>query len=113
MTLSSLSSTQRTAAQEDCDTDKVRSLIAEYLGIDIRRVTDEAHFSDDLGADRLDHLELMILIEDELVSVQIADDDANQLEVVGDLIRRIKIANNEQRGVKRARQPPVRLSYDG
>ena len=100
MTLSSLSSTQRTAPQEDFDTDKVRTLIAEYLGVDVRRVTDEAHFSNELGADWLDRLELMILIEDEFAGVEITDNDADQLEVVGDLIRHIEITNNEQRAVK-------------
>jgi acyl carrier protein len=45
MTLSSLSLTPRTA-QEAFDPDKVRTLIAEYLGIDAKRVTDEAHFSE-------------------------------------------------------------------
>jgi acyl carrier protein len=100
MTISILSSTQRTAPQEDFDTDKVRTLIAEYLGIDVRRVTDEAHFSEELGADWLDRLELMILIEDEFAGVEITDDDADQIEVVSDLIRHIEITNNEQRAVK-------------
>ena len=77
MTLS-LSSLLRTAAQEDLGPDDVRALIADYLGIDVGRVTDEAHFSDDLGADWLDRLELMILIEDALVDVEITDDDADQ-----------------------------------
>jgi acyl carrier protein len=107
MTLSSLSSTQRTAAREHRDTYKVRVLIAEYLGIDVTCVMDEAHFSDDLGADRLDLLDLMILIEDEFAGVQITDDDTDRIEVVSDLIRHIEITNNEQRGVKwPARQPP-------
>ena len=114
MTLSSLSSTQRTATREHRDAYKVRVLIAEYLGINVTCVIDEAHFSDDLGADRLDRLDLMILIEDQFAGVQIADNDTDQIEVVGDLIRHIEIANNEQRGVKwPARQPPMNLSYDG
>lgn len=100
MTPSSLSSTQRIAAQQDCETDRVRALVAKYLGIDVGRVTDEAHFSDDLGADWLDRLELMILMEDEFTGVQITDDVADQIEVVGDLIRHIEIRNHEQRGGK-------------
>ena len=44
MTLSSLSITQRTVPQEAFNSDKVRSLIAEYLGIEAKQVTDEAHF---------------------------------------------------------------------
>ncbi|HET8920560.1 MAG TPA: acyl carrier protein [Xanthobacteraceae bacterium] len=87
MTLSSLSLTQRAAPQVNFDVDQVRTLIAEYLGVDAKRVTDEAHFGDDLGLDWLDRLELMILIEDEFPDVEISDNDANQIEVVGDLIR--------------------------
>jgi len=93
MTLSCLSVTQR-APQEAFDSDKVRTLIADYLGIDAKRVTDEAHFSE-FGMDRYDRLELMILIEDTFTGVEIKDDDADQIEVVGDLIRHIK-GNNEQ-----------------
>ena len=46
MTLSSLSITQRTTPQEAFNSDKVRSLIAEYLGIEAKQVTDEAHFGE-------------------------------------------------------------------
>jgi acyl carrier protein len=53
-------------------------------------VTDEAHFTDDLGADWLDRLELMIAIEDRFPDVIITDQDVDQIEVVGDLIRRIE-----------------------
>ena len=93
MTLSCLRVTQR-APQEAFDSDKVRSLIADYLGIDVKRVSDEAHFSE-FGMDRYDRLELIILIEDAFTGVEIKDDDADQIEVVGDLIHHIK-GNNEQ-----------------
>jgi acyl carrier protein len=69
------------------DGNRVRTLIAKYLGVDAKRVTDETHFSDDLGLDWLDRLELMILIEDEFPDIALSDNDANQIEVVGDLIR--------------------------
>jgi acyl carrier protein len=88
MTLSGLSSHERMAA---CDTEKVRALIADYLGVDVERVTDDAHFTD-LGAYWLDRLELRILIEDKLDGAEITDDDDDQLEVVGDLLRHIEIA---------------------
>jgi len=68
------------------DSNRVSTLIAKYLGVDAKRVTDEAHFSDDLGLDWLDFLELMILIEDEFPDIELSDNDANQIEVVGDLI---------------------------
>jgi acyl carrier protein len=94
MTLRSLSPTQRAAPQVDFDTNKVRTLIAEYLGIDAKRVTDEAHFSEDLGLDWLDQIELMILIEDAFAGVEFSDTD--QIEVVSDLIRHIEITNKAQ-----------------
>ena len=89
MTLSSLSITQRTAPQEAFNSAKVRTLIAEYLGIETKQVTDEAHFGE-FGMDRYDRLELMILIEDAFIGVEIADNDADQIEFVGDLIRHIE-----------------------
>jgi acyl carrier protein len=98
MTLISLSSTPITGAPEEFDAGKVRNLIADYLGIDVRRVVDDAHFGEDLGADWLDRLELTILIEDES-GVEINDADAEQIEVVGDLIRHIEI-DTKERGVK-------------
>ena len=87
MTLSSLSPTQRSAPQVNFDSNRVRTLIAKYLGVDAKRVTDEAHFSDDLGLDWLGRLELIILIEDEFPEIELSHNDANQIEVVGDLIR--------------------------
>ena len=95
MTLGSLSATQPASAQESYHPDKLRTLIGEYLGIDSKRVIDEAHFSDDLGIGWLDRLELMILIEDKFPGVEITNDDADQIQVVGYLIRHIQ--NNEQR----------------
>jgi acyl carrier protein len=85
----SLSVIQRTAPQEAFDSDKARTLIAEYLGIEAKQVTDEAHFGE-LGMDRYDRLELMILIEDAFIGVEITDNDAEQIEFVGDLIRHIE-----------------------
>ena len=64
----------------------VRKLVAQYLGVNDKRVSDGARFRKDLGADWLDRLELMIMIEDQF-DVEIADDVVDQLEVVGDLIR--------------------------
>ena len=64
----------------------VRKLVAQYLGVNDKRVSDGARFRKDLGADWLDRLELMIMIEDQF-DVEIADDMVNQLEAVGDLIR--------------------------
>ena len=53
----------RAGLQVNFDADEVRTLIADYLGIGAKQVTDEAHLGDDLGLDWLNQLELMILIE--------------------------------------------------
>jgi acyl carrier protein len=49
---------------------KVREIIAAHLGIDPTRVTNEARFRDDLGADWLDRLELIIAIEDQALALR-------------------------------------------
>ena len=78
---------------------EIRTLIAEHLDVNIERVTDEAHFIDDLGADWLDRLELMIMIEDQFGGLEISDDDAGQIKVVGDLIRYVETrVNTGQKG---------------
>jgi acyl carrier protein len=60
--------------------------------VDVKRVTDEAHFADDLGADWLDRLELIIEIEAQFPAVEFTDEDVDQIAVVGDLIRHVKSA---------------------
>ena len=87
MTFTSLSMTQRTSAGERIEVDQIRALVATHLGVDVGRVTDDAHFSDDLGADWLDRLELLILIEDQFAGVELMESNADQIESVGDLIR--------------------------
>jgi acyl carrier protein len=84
----------------DFDADKVRKLIADYLKIDVNRVIDEAHLSDDLGVDWLDQLELLIIIEDEFADVQFSDGAA--IDVVGDLIRFIETTVQQARGSSRS-----------
>ena len=87
MTVSSVSQNQRTRITNggSVETEKVRALIAKHLDVDIRRVKDDANLSRDLGADWLDRLELIILVE-EIAGVEIADHEADRIEVVGDLI---------------------------
>jgi len=86
-----------TAMREVLASNDVRTLIANQLGVDVKRVTDGAHFTNDLGADWLDRLELMIVIEDRFADVVITDEDIDQIEVVGDLIRHIENVDNERR----------------
>jgi acyl carrier protein len=98
MTMGGPASNRRmTTAKDDFATKDVRTLIADHLGVDVTRVTDEAHLKDDLGADWLDRLELMIVIEDRFGDVEITDDDADRIDVVGDLIRHIESVGSERR----------------
>ena len=82
----------------------IRALIANHFEADIRRVTDAAHFTEDLGADWLDHLELLILIEEHFPGMEITEQDAEQLETVGDLIRYIMCWNQRSTATIRARR---------
>ncbi len=54
-------------------------------------VTSETHFANDLGADLLDRVELMLAIEAQFAGVEITDDDVEQIQLVGDLIRHLNI----------------------
>jgi acyl carrier protein len=81
----------RAAPQLHFDANKVRAVIARYLGVDIQRLTDDVHFRKDFDLDSLDRLELLILIEEEFVGLQISDDAITQIEVVRDLIRYMEI----------------------
>ena len=65
---------------------KVREIIAGHFGIDPGRVTDEARFHDDLGADWLDRLEVIIAIEDQVSGFELADVVADQIDTIGDLM---------------------------
>jgi acyl carrier protein len=84
------------------DTEKVRALIAKHLDIDIRRVTDDAHLRRDLGADWLDCLELIILVE-EIGGMEISDHEADRIELVGDLILYVGEGQNLTRSAPRGR----------
>jgi acyl carrier protein len=72
---------------------KVRKIIAAHLGVDPTRVTDEARFRDDLGADWLDRLEVIIAIEDQVAGFEMANVVADQIDTVGDLMRAIEGKN--------------------
>jgi acyl carrier protein len=98
-----------TATREVFAASDVRTLIANHLGVHVKRVTDEARFADDLGADWLDYLELMILIEDQFTGMEMTDADVDHIEVVGDLIRHIECANSERR--RRGAAPVIRKLF--
>jgi acyl carrier protein len=70
---------------------KIRELIAKQLDLPIGRVTDDQKFIEDLDADSLDTVEIIIAIEDEF-NIEIDDDNAEQIITVGDAIRQLKAA---------------------
>ncbi len=69
--------------------DKIRSIIAEQLGVKQEEVTPEASFIDDLGADSLDTVELVMALEEEF-GIEIPDEDAEKITTVGDAIKYIE-----------------------
>jgi len=69
--------------------DKVKSIIVEQLGVDEEEVTPDASFVDDLGADSLDTVELVMAFEEEF-GIEIPDDAAEKIQTVGDAIGFIK-----------------------
>lgn len=69
--------------------EKVNTIVAEKLGVDRAEVTPDAVFIDDLGADSLDLVELIMAMEEEF-GFEIADEEAEKLRTVGDVINFIK-----------------------
>lgn len=67
---------------------KVIDLIVDQLGVDADNVTPDAHFIDDLGADSLDTVELVMEFEDEF-EINIPDEDAEKIQTVGDAVKYI------------------------
>ena len=68
---------------------KVKKMVADHLGVDEAKVIDEASFIDDLGADSLDTVELVMAFEEEFGS-EISDGDAEKILTVGDAIKFIE-----------------------
>jgi acyl carrier protein len=64
---------------------KVKEIIVEELGVEADKVTPDASFVDDLGADSLDTVELVMAFEEEF-GIDIPDEDAEQMRTVGDAI---------------------------
>jgi acyl carrier protein len=65
--------------------DRVKKIVVEHLGVDAEKVTEEASFIDDLGADSLDIVELVMAFEEEF-GVEIPDDAAEKISTVKDAI---------------------------
>ncbi|UFN47280.1 acyl carrier protein [Roseomonas sp. OT10] len=69
--------------------DKVKKIVVEHLGVEESKVTEGASFIDDLGADSLDTVELVMAFE-EAFGVEIPDDAAEKITTVGDAIKYIE-----------------------
>ena len=69
--------------------ERVAEIIVEQLGVSAGEVSPEASFIDDLGADSLDIVELIMAMEEEF-DVEIPDDDAEKMQTIGDAINYLK-----------------------
>ena len=67
----------------------VKKMVVDHLGVDESKVTDEANFIDDLGADSLDTVELVMAFEEEF-GAEISDTEAEKILTVGDAIKFIE-----------------------
>jgi len=65
--------------------DKIKSIVVEQLGVDEDQVTEDASFIDDLGADSLDTVELIMAFEEEF-DIEIPDEDAQKIKAVKDVM---------------------------
>ena len=68
--------------------DRVKKIVVEHLGVEADKVTEEASFIDDLGADSLDIVELVMQMEEEF-DLDIPDEDADKMKTVGDVVKYI------------------------
>ena len=74
--------------------ERVKKIVVEHLGVDEDKVTENASFIDDLGADSLDTVELVMAFEEEF-NVEIPDDAAEKIQTVGDAVTFIKENSGE------------------
>ena len=66
--------------------DRVRKIVIEHLGVEADKVVDSASFIDDLGADSLDTVELVMAFEEEF-GIEIPDDAAESIQTFGDAVK--------------------------
>ena len=74
--------------------ERVKDIIVEQLGVDRDEVTPEASFIEDLGADSLDTVELVMALEEEF-DIEIPDEEAEKISTVGEATEHIKKLTNE------------------
>jgi len=72
--------------------ERVKKIVVEHLNVDAYKVTDTASFIEDLGADSLDTVELVMAFEEEF-GIEIPDDAAESIVTVGDAVKYIDKAN--------------------
>jgi len=77
--------------------DKVKSIIVEQLGVDEEGVTADASFVDDLGADSLDTVELVMAFEEEF-GIEIHDEDAEKITLVKEAVDSVEAHANDKKG---------------
>ena len=75
--------------------EKVKDIIVEQLGVNPEQVTPQASFIEDLGADSLDIVELVMAFAEEF-GVEVPDEDAEKLQTVGDVIKYIEEKSSKQ-----------------
>ena len=71
--------------------ERIKKIVVEHLDVDADKVTENASFIDDLGADSLDNVELVMAFEEEF-GVEIPDDAAETIQTVGDAVRFVEKA---------------------
>ncbi len=81
-------------AAEKSIEERVKGIIVEQLGVNADQVTPESKFIEDLGADSLDTVELVMALEEEF-GQEIPDEDAEKLQSVGDVIKHIEESKGE------------------
>lgn len=74
--------------------EKIQEIIAEKLSVDIEEITSESSFLEDLNADSLDIVELIMALEDEL-EMEIPDEDVEGFKTVGDVVNYVKQHHEE------------------
>ncbi len=74
---------------------RIKDIIVEQLGVNPEQVTPQASFIEDLGADSLDIVELVMAFEEEF-GVEVPDEDAEKLQTVGDVIKYIEEKSSKQ-----------------
>lgn len=66
--------------------DRIKKIIVDQLGVDENKITEDSSFIDDLGADSLDIVELIMAFEEEF-DIEIPDEDAEKMKTVGDAVK--------------------------